>query len=122
MKLGKRTWWQLRSEHLDGDDVDDEDPDGCGEDVGLVVGLTSERDDADALGLHLAAVGVGSLQLSVHVLLEFLHVEHLKRRTGSVSRFAKMFFFDRKLDFFYFQVTKAIAAAQTNKQSNVSDQ
>ena len=79
IKSGKRTRRQFRPEHLDGHDVDDEDPDGRGEDVGLVVGLVPERDDAHALRLHLAAVGVGTLQLAVHVLLELLHVEDLQR-------------------------------------------
>ena len=39
-----------------------------------------ECDDADALCLELAPVGVGPLELAAHVLLELLHVEHLKQK------------------------------------------
>ena len=76
------TWWQFRPEHLNGYNVDAEDPDWTVKDVAraTAVAVAPEGDDADALGLQLAAVGVGALQFAAHVLLELLHVENLKER------------------------------------------
>ena len=66
----------LGLEHLEGDDVDQHDPDGRVEQLGLVLG---EGDGGDALALQLLAVRVAALQLAVDVLLELLHVEELER-------------------------------------------
>ena len=75
MIFGVLTCWKLNSEHLQGHDVDEHDPDGAVQELGLV---PDEGDGRDALALQLAPVRVGSLHLSVDVLLELLHVEQLE--------------------------------------------
>ena len=68
--------WHLRLEHLECDHVDEHDPDGRVEQLGLVL---DERDRRHALALETLPVGPGSLQLAAYVLLELLHVEQLER-------------------------------------------
>ena len=66
------TWHQLALQHVQGDDVDDEHPAGTVEQVVVVL---DESQRGHALGLEPRAVRVLSLQLTVHVLVEFLQVE-----------------------------------------------
>ena len=55
----------LGPEHLEGDDVDQHDPDGRVQQLRLVL---HEGDGRHALALQAATVGPRPLQLSVHVL------------------------------------------------------
>ena len=55
----------LGPEHLEGDDVDEHDPDGRVEQLGLVL---DEGDGRHALALQATPVGPRPLQLTVHVL------------------------------------------------------
>ena len=55
----------LRPEHVHGNDVDEHDPHGRVEEVGLAL---YKGDGADALVLEAPAVGVAALQLTAHIL------------------------------------------------------
>jgi hypothetical protein len=76
---GKVTWRKFRLEHVHCDHVDDEHPDGAVQQLGFVF---DECHGAETLALQPAPVWVCSPQLSVYVLLEFLHVEQLQHKTN----------------------------------------
>ena len=63
--MGLARVWHLGPEHLEGDDVDEHDPDGRVEQLGLVL---DEGDGRHALALQAAPVRPRPLQLTVHVL------------------------------------------------------
>jgi hypothetical protein len=73
----KVTWRKFRLEHVHRDDVDDEYPDGTVQQLRFA---PHECHSAKTLALQPAPVGVCSPQLSVNVLLKFLHVEQLQHK------------------------------------------
>ena len=68
------TWRQFRLEHVEPDDVDDEDPDGALQNVGL---HTHEHDSAEALRLQSPSVRVRTPRFPWQIRLELVHVKQL---------------------------------------------